>query len=382
MIKKILKIFNNLYIKNRKNIIFSSFPDYSGNAKALYDFLSQDKFYNTMWILNQKGLQKGFYKKSFNGLIKIFSSKYIFTTHNSFIRIKSKKQIYINLWHGMPLKKMSYMENNFNEKDISYNINNTDIMISTSVLTKSLLSSCFNIKANKIYITGQPRNDYLFIKSNKSKNNLEKVLNMKINKEKKIIFYLPTFREGYLNRSEGKKIENFNIFRFDSFNIREFIKFLEENEILFIMKLHPFEEKYYKNILKDYKTENLKIIQQEKLTENYLDLYEVLGYSDLLITDYSSVYFDYLLIDKPVIFVPTDIEEYSQKRGFLLEPYDFWTPGPKVYNQDDLLNSILANLNEPNKYKKERNLINSMINYYKDNKSSERVWNLIKERYE
>jgi len=107
-----------------------------------------------------------------------------------------------------------------------------------------------------------------------------------------------------------------------------------------------------------------------------------LGYSDLLITDYSSVYFDYLLIDKPVIFVPTDIEEYSQKRGFLLEPYDFWTPGPKVYNQDNLLNSILANLNEPNKYKKERNLINSMINYYKDNKSSERVWNLIKERYE
>jgi len=382
MIKKILKIFNNLYIKNRKNIIFSSFPDYSGNAKALYDFLSQDKFYNTMWILNQKGLQKGFYKKSFNGLIKIFSSKYIFTTHNSFIRIKSKKQIYINLWHGMPLKKMSYMENNFNEKDISYNINNTDIMISTSVLTKSLLSSCFNIKANKIYITGQPRNDYLFIKRDKSKSNLEKVLNMKINKEKKIIFYLPTFREGYLNRSEGKKIENFNIFRFDSFNIREFIKFLEVNEILFIMKLHPFEEKYYKNILKDYKTENLKIIQQEKLTENYLDLYEVLGYSDLLITDYSSVYFDYLLIDKPVIFVPTDIEEYSQKRGFLLEPYDFWTPGPKVYNQDDLLNSILANLNEPNKYKKERNLINSMINYYKDNKSSERVWNLIKERYE
>jgi len=382
MIKKILKIFNNLYIKNRKNIIFSSFPDYSGNAKALYDFLSQDKFYNTMWILNQKGLQKGFYKKSFNGLIKIFSSKYIFTTHNSFIRIKSKKQIYINLWHGMPLKKMSYMENNFNEKDISYNINNTDIMISTSVLTKSLLSSCFNIKANKIYITGQPRNDYLFIKRNKSKNNLEKVLNMKINKEKKIIFYLPTFREGYLNRSEGKKIENFNIFRFDSFNIREFIKFLEVNEILFIMKLHPYEEKYYKNILKDYKTENLKIIQQEKLTENYLDLYEVLGYSDLLITDYSSVYFDYLLIDKPVIFVPTDIEEYSQKRGFLLEPYDFWTPGPKVYNQDDLLNSILANLNEPNKYKKERNLINSMINYYKDNKSSERVWNLIKEKYE
>ena len=382
MIKKILKIFNNLCIKNRKNIIFSSFPDYSGNAKALYDFLSHDKFHNTMWILHHKGLQKGFYKKSFNGLIKIFSSKYIFTTDNSFIRIKSKKQIYINLWHGMPLKKMSYMENNFNEKDISYNINNTDIMISTSVLTKSLLSSCFNIKANKIYITGQPRNDYLFIKRNKSKNNLEKVLNMKINKEKKIIFYLPTFREGYQNRSEGKKIENFNIFRFESFNIHEFIKFLEVNEILFIMKLHPFEEKYYKNILKDYKTENLKIIQQEKLTENYLDLYEILGYSDLLVTDYSSVYFDYLLIDKPVIFVPTDIEEYSQKRGFLLEPYDFWTPGPKVYNQDDLLNSILVNLNEPNKYKKERNLINSMINYYKDNKSSERVWNLIKERYE
>ena len=95
-----------------------------------------------------------------------------------------------------------------------------------------------------------------------------------------------------------------------------------------------------------------------------------------MITDYSSVYFDFLLLDRPIIFIPFDIKEYS-KRGFALEPYDFWTPGPKVYSLNELIKELKVFINNPEYYNKERKTVNHLVNTYKDGKSCERVWNLI-----
>jgi CDP-glycerol glycerophosphotransferase (TagB/SpsB family) len=98
---------------------------------------------------------------------------------------------------------------------------------------------------------------------------------------------------------------------------------------------------------------------------------------DLLITDYSSIYFDYLLLNRPIIFTPTDLEEYRETRGFLLEPYDFWTPGPKVTSQKALQHEILKSLCDIKYFQSERETILSIIHQYRDNKSSERLWNMI-----
>ena len=97
---------------------------------------------------------------------------------------------------------------------------------------------------------------------------------------------------------------------------------------------------------------------------------------DLLITDYSSVYFDYLLLDRPIIFVPVDLEEYRKTRGFLLEPYDYWTPGKKALNQKDLQNMILQSFIKDDNVER-RNELKNIVHYYQDGNSSERVWNLI-----
>ena len=190
-----------------------------------------------------------------------------------------------------------------------------------------------------------------------------------------VIIYVPTFRQGYLNRMEGQPSNN--LFYFENFNKENFKKYLKENDILLVIKYHPSEEKLKKN--ESSLDDNIYHLTNKELINNDLDLYEILPHTDLLITDYSSIYFDYLLMDKPVIFTPVDLEEYSKDRGFLLEPYKYWTPGPKCKTQEVLQNEVLKSLCDNKYYKKEREQVKEIFHNYQDGKSTERVIELIED---
>ncbi len=113
------------------------------------------------------------------------------------------------------------------------------------------------------------------------------------------------------------------------------------------------------------------------LQDNLLDLYDILGATDILVTDYSSIYFDFLLLDKPIVFIPTDLQEYEKSRGFLFDPYNFWAPGPKPLIFTDFLAELTKYIKDENYYKKERTIVNDIVNKYQDSKSSERLYNLV-----
>lgn len=219
-----------------------------------------------------------------------------------------------------------------------------------------------------------PRNDFLF-KSN-GKRVLEKVIGEKLN-NKKIIFYLPTFREGYKNRIEGEQL-SYNIFRFSGFSWSIFQKFLNMNSIKFVLKIHPNEVMLLSRLVGRISPE-IVLLTEELLERKSVDLYEFLNAADVLITDYSSVYFDYLLLDRPIVFIPIDLEIYRKKRGLLLEPYDFWTPGPKVYTYEELEKEIITSLNNGNYYREQRKVIQDIVHLYKDGESCKRIWNFINE---
>lgn len=80
------------------------------------------------------------------------------------------------------------------------------------------------------------------------------------------------------------------------------------------------------------------------------------------------------MLDRPIIFFSKDLEEYKANRGLLLEPYDYWAPGPKALNYNELKGSISTFLKDKNYYSKERETIKNIAHYYKDFNSSERVW--------
>ncbi|MCD6189691.1 MAG: CDP-glycerol glycerophosphotransferase family protein, partial [Thermococcus sp.] len=187
----------------------------------------------------------------------------------------------------------------------------------------------------------------------------------------------------YYHAADGRRLSH-NVFRMKEFDTLRFIEFLRKNRFHFVFKLHPNEEELYSRepeflkILSDNQ-DVFSWIKTETLNNHEMDLYEVLNGADLLLTDYSSVYFDFLLTDKPILFLPVDIDEYRKKRGFLLEPYDFWTPGPKVYEQYDLEKEILKLLSEEDYYQCEREVIKNLVHTYRDGRSSERIWRFIKE---
>lgn len=100
-----------------------------------------------------------------------------------------------------------------------------------------------------------------------------------------------------------------------------------------------------------------------------------------MISDYSSIYFDFLLLDRPIMFLAPDLKEYENIRGFLLNPYDFWTPGPKVSTQFQLENYITQMLSGEDVYSNERKKIREILFEYQGGNSSERVFNQVIKRY-
>lgn len=383
IINYVLYIVNTVTPKKSNKITFCSYPDYSDNSKALFEYIRKnyvDKF-ELVWIaedetmvrrLNELGIST-FRKNSIRGILNIITSKYLVTTHNECISIKSKNQIYISLWHGMPLKNMAFMEAKGNIKGNTLKrqekeSKKIDFLISTSKIMKLAMSSCFFIDPRKVITLGQPRNDYLFKKENKLKYLFGDV-NLK--EYKKIILYAPTFKSGK-GRTDGISSNN-KLIDLKNYDEDELIRFLKKENYLLVLKLHPFEEKNLKHIESKY----IKILKNNEMKIKLISLNEILNSIDLLITDYSSIYFDYLILNKPILFIDTDIEQYSKKRGFLLDKNEFWRPGPIIKESKSFMVEVNRLLKDESYYRQERQLINSMINVYNDENSSERIFNRI-----
>jgi len=156
-----------------------------------------------------------------------------------------------------------------------------------------------------------------------------------------IILYAPTYRE------------NGSVFFFPDFDKGRSQKFIKEHNILFIVKLHPLEEAHTIKIFK--KMENIILLEDQMLQERHLDIYDFFPCTDILVTNYSSVYFDFLLLDKPILFAVPDLEEYRKKRSFVLEPFEFWAPGPKVKNFKKFLEEIKKSIEPELLFTREKN---------------------------
>lgn len=270
---------------------------------------------------------------------KIGAAKYIFTTHQPF-KIKSS-QIDVEFWHGIPLKRMGLMANNTLRKDNQRNeklwYTSADIVTSSSDLYESLMSACIAISTNKYQKLGFPRLDALkqpVISKEKFLQDLFKTSDS----QAKIGIYMPTFRYELEDKSIMKQIESGNFFAFKDFDVQKLNDALKAQHQYLIVKLHPYEMKMFANF--DSKFSNIAFMNNDYLFDNNYDLYELLGLTDFLMTDFSSIYFDYLHLDKPILFVTNFLEQYEKTRGLLMGPYEEIAPGKCVNSQDELLATL------------------------------------------
>jgi len=267
----------------------------------------------------------------------------------------------IQLWHGIGFKKIGFLEADSSlamtqkKRDYLKNMySGYDATISTSPFyTKHLFQTSFGTR--EIWETGYPRNDVLLRPVDK--NDLigsDATLYGKIRslrKSHKICLYAPTFRD------DGK-----DPFRQQALNLTSLDSFLREKRIILYIKMHEFSIQYG--------IENMSNIH---FMSNNLDVYPLLPLFDCLITDYSSIYMDYLLLNKPIIFFPYDRTDYSQRLREFQFDYGSMTPGPKCLTQSDIQVALLDILKEEDRFGKERDRLNNLAFQHHDALSSSRV---------
>lgn len=287
--------------------------------------------------------------------------------------------INIELFHGFPLKRLGVMfEGNANPKTAAFYRNRSDrihLFMSYSQLYTVLFNSSFHSDISKYRITGMPRNDLLFEAGALEK--LETLCGLDLKRER-IAFYLPTWRFGKNGKIESDHRWS-GIFGLADEDPDELIRFAKENRLFFVIKLHPFEFEQFKDH-GIFKHERFFLLHDDMLTEKNIHLYEIVPSADVLITDYSSIYFDTLLIDLPVIFALNDLQSYKAHRGFMFDPYEPMMPGPFAFSQDELLEEIRNVLDGKDAYRQERERVRNMVFKYVDNQASVRVWREI-DRY-
>lgn len=359
------------FFSKDKNLITIFFTEYNfaDNSRYFLEYLysNTDHKYDVKVLVNNKILfdeislkypNITYYSKSFSGIMLFLKTKHIVISHGSdasyffpyFLDIKSKN--IVNLWHGIPLKRLSLQVKGIRESKSRIRFQKFSSICASSTFEQFLLASCFDMHIDDIWITGTPRNDYLLYPNNEL--SLEyPYLN------KKVILYAPTWRE-YGDRSlffpfEDKDLERLNIF-------------LETQDAYLLMRGHREE---MERITENYGEEKLNRILPAH-QEIFPDAQRLLAHVDVLVTDYSSIYLDFLLLDKPMIFIPYDLEKYQSYRGFLFD-YDTHTPGDKVGTQAEFMESIDRALNKPELGAIERAQMKNLFHTYEDGKSSERI---------
>ncbi len=312
---------------------------YSDNPKAFFEYINNEqKHIHAVWICKDDGVVEqvrklgftAYHEKSLRGIYYQLRAQFVFVCQSLHDDIYApcigKKTIVVNLWHGLPLKKIMYdvFSNKVVKKNVvgrlfdrlsPYNKIRNDYLLATSKETQETLSKAFRIPKHRTLITGFPRNDILLGLPKKPSNAVFKCL------------YMPTFRGGV-----GSECDLFEQHGFDA---KEIDKTLVENNVEIVLRLHPVNKptsfilnaiEQAKNIRFDYSA----------------DIFDTLTDYDAVVTDYSGGYFDFLLTGRPILFAPFDLEKYKAQERDLYYHYEDVTLAPYSRNWPVLIDNIVA----------------------------------------
>lgn len=332
---------NTMIPKKRNRIVIYSNWGFRDNIRTLYQYLVdngyQDKYEivcasNDFYHLERDSRVK--YTSIYRGLYYFLTSKYFFYSFGKYPIKPSKKQMVVNLWHGMPLKKIGNLE--YGLENIDYNFFTK--LVSSSDLFTPIMKTAFNAKDEQMLLVGNIRNDELF-EEKKDKN----------------IIWMPTYR----NSKNYHDSQDAFIFSLDESEFEDINTILAEYEYHLYIKLHPLEESQFK-FKNNYS--NIHMLSEDIISQHYGTLYKFLGTTSALITDYSSVFLDYYLLDRLVAFTINDYEEYKEKRGFVFDDIKSLMAGPTISNLEELLKFLLSVINSEDEFYIVRNKVNSIVN--------------------
>ncbi|MFC5465629.1 CDP-glycerol glycerophosphotransferase family protein [Lederbergia graminis] len=335
------RIVGLLTTKDDKMVMFESFlgKQYSDNPRAIYEYMLEHypeyKLYWSFDSRKEKELEntsiQSVRRFSFQWMLLMNKAKYWVTNSRLPYWIpKSKGVVYLQTWHGTPLKRLAADMNEVHmaktnteeyKKGFLKEAKKWDYLVSPNAYSTEIFKRAFQFNGTMLE-TGYPRNDFLFTSNDEeSIKEIKQSVNLPL--DKKIILYAPTWRDNQYH-DLGK-------YKFDlQMDLQKMKDELGEDYII-LLRLHYLV------------AENLDIKEFQGFVydfSNHKDIRELYVIADLLITDYSSVFFDYGNLRRPMIFFVYDLEEYrDQIRGFY---YDFEAkaPGPLVRTTEEIIRVI------------------------------------------
>lgn len=368
MMTRILSFLISLFPITKKVWVFNSFPDFTDNPYGFfYKVVSKKPEIHFVWLVSDRSTvarirsqvkEKNvsvYRKHSLLGIWYFLRAGYVFVSHGIFGKYSAKnsKKVVVNLWHGMPLKRICYMEPQ--TEWVTY----TDYTIATSPLFQDIMGQSFRKDAAHTLLVGQPRNDLLFEKTDFfEKRGIDR------GAYKKVGMWLPTYRYSLVQQRTDGTFHEGQLLFLTVADMKALNDFLVLEKILIIVKLHPMDY-LQKADLPNFS--NLLIVKQKEFDSQ---LYPLLGNCDFLLTDYSSVWLDYEILNKPIGFVCDDFEEYEKGRGFTIPDVTRMLPGPVLKNLHEIEDFLSQEL--PNKAGSD-----SVFNQFKDNLASDRLLALL-----
>lgn len=361
-----------LFLPLGKRIVFESNPEFSCNTMPVFEEMMRrgiSKQYKIYWLVEDKTKYQNdksgirflnYCEKRFDQLKLMYilaTSKALIFSNRFLVKYK-QKQLVINLMHGSPLKLTKGYEEN----------DTCDYVISQSSFFNEKVAWGLNVPLSKIRSFGFPRTDVL----DKATGSRKKI---GISLRSKLIVWMPTFRKNKNTGLETGDLRIFGIPLFSSYQDFDRINtILNLMKCILVIKLHPVEDISHM-FLENWS--NIKFISDEELKEKGTSTYELLAESDALITDYSSVYYDYLLTDKPIGLVIDDLKEYTERNGFYYGEYKDFVKGYYIETIEELLSFIKEISEGKDSKKEERERAKNRYCQYTDFKSTERVTDFI-----
>ncbi|MBQ7373245.1 MAG: CDP-glycerol glycerophosphotransferase family protein [Clostridia bacterium] len=353
-----------VYFFSKKCIVFESCPDMGDNSKAVFDEMIRRKLnkkYKLVWLIFDDNVD---YPKIYNvEYVKKETKKYrktiltakCFICSNRFVYSDVAKQKSFFLTHGMYVK---------NPKEYYKVPDEIDYCLSASEGLKEIQANAISAPIEKMFALGYPRNDVL----TETKMDLSKFFG---NYNKYIVWY-PTFRQHNSGMGTGSK-HAFPIV-WNKEYATKLNDYAKKTDTLIVLKPH-FAQDVSK--IKNWELDNLRIISDSFFIENNITSYQFVASCDALLTDYSSIYFDYTLCDKPIGLIWEDYEDYEKNPGFAFDMKYYMQGGEKIYSVEELCSFIQNVADGVDVLQEDRRKIRDVANFSIDGKSAMRVTDFI-----
>jgi CDP-glycerol glycerophosphotransferase (TagB/SpsB family) len=374
-----IKFISMIIPKDKDMIVFGAFMGrgYGDNSAYLFDYCNNNKkgVYKYIWLSDDNEIvdsirvvqnRTAYLKRSLRGFWVSLRANLFVTSHGIqdvlFYSAINGRTPELFLHHGIPIRGASGKALT-NDVYKDNRLNSICKMIATSEWGGEQQQKNFPINSSKILVTGYPRNDIFFKDNSIYKQKIKKDIGI----EGHTVLYAPTWRKW------GKT----EFFPFEDFDLKVLVSYLRDSKTTIVIHPHFVDlrrsnkEDLLRNV--EWCKDVIKVITKKDCS----DIQSLMLVSDILITDYSSIFYDFLLLDRPIFFFPYDLSDYSEKMGDFLTDYHNGTPGVKIYSQVDFIGHLAKVRISGSSYKAERQELCRKAHRFSDGKSSERIFNFL-----